>query len=354
MSMYSTQYPNPSRIVTGTPTLTNSDVVLYCDTSSAAVILNLLDIPNDYWQTTWKLYVIDYSNNAATNNITINAGSGQTINGQSSIIVDTDGGELIVRIQSDTSFTGTFAQTGTPSTNVDTGWIDLLGFNYYPVSLTKPQARRINNQIFFRGNVYVPLSSDSGSTLVPLTSATAYQTQAYNQVYSGSGGCTISSLGSIIFNNNTSVIPSTIIPTGDSFDGTYAKQQIALRSIEITATAGFTLSSFISCIITSDKKLVFQVNKDIEDIPIAPTDLIGSLPLRFITSNVRSGQYLPNYLNTSSEIQSFAATGLNTLKTETDFSGTDYTYTFNCDASNENQIGGFVARLDGLAAYIAP
>jgi hypothetical protein len=42
------------------------------------------------------------------------------------------------------------------------------------------------------------------------------------------------------------------------------------------------------------------------------------------------------------------------LRTETDFLSTNYTYPFDCDASNQNQIGGFVARLDGLSAYIAP
>lgn len=356
MSMYSTQYQNPTRIVTGTPTLTNSDVVLYCDTTSSPVILNLLDIPNNYWQTTWKLYVIDYSNNAATNNITINAGSGQTINGQSSLVISTNGGEAFVRIQSNTSFLGILAQTGTPATNIDTGWVDLLGFDFYPVSITKPQARRINNQILFRGTVYIPLSSNSGSTLVPLTSATAYQNQPYNQVYSGSGGCTINSLGSISFNNDASVIPSSIIPTSDSFDGTYSKQQVASRAIEVSGNAGMSLTSFISCIITNDKRLVFQVNHDIEDIPVTSPDLVGSIPLRFITSNVKTGQYIPNYLNLSSEIQGFAVSGLQPLRTETDFplSGGNHTYLFDCDASDENQIGGFVARLDGLSAYIAP
>ena len=104
MSMYSTVYENPSRIVTGTPTIYNDDVVLYCNTSSGAVTINLLDIPNDYWLTTWKLYIVDYSNNAGTNNITINAGSGQTINALSSVIIDVNGGSAIVRISGNTTF----------------------------------------------------------------------------------------------------------------------------------------------------------------------------------------------------------------------------------------------------------
>ena len=104
MSMYSTVYKNPSRIVSGTPIIYNDDVVLYCNTSSGPVTINLLDIPNDYWLTTWKLYIIDISNNASTNNITINAGSGQTINSLSSVTIGVNGGSVIVQITGNTTF----------------------------------------------------------------------------------------------------------------------------------------------------------------------------------------------------------------------------------------------------------
>jgi hypothetical protein len=113
-------------------------------------------------------------------------------------------------------------------------------------------------------------------------------------------------------------------------------------------------SSFFNVVITDTKQLIVAVNVDLEDIPVTPTDLIGSIPLRLITSNVRAGQYVPNYLNTSSEINSFATSGLQTLKTETDFSAVDYTYPFSCDASNQNQIGGFVFTLDGISAFLTP
>ena len=78
MSLPATKYPTNMRVVTGTPIIYNDDVVLLCDTSAGAVTINLLDIPNGYWSTQYKLYVIDNSNNAGTNNITINAGTGQT------------------------------------------------------------------------------------------------------------------------------------------------------------------------------------------------------------------------------------------------------------------------------------
>ena len=108
MALFSTPYPNPSRVVSGTPQLFADDVVLLCNTNAGAVTINLAEIPANYWNTTWKLYVVDNSSNAGTNNITINAPSGYTINNQSSVVINEDGGEFIVRISSNTSFLATY------------------------------------------------------------------------------------------------------------------------------------------------------------------------------------------------------------------------------------------------------
>lgn len=119
MALFSTPYPNPSRIVSGTPQLFADDVVLLCNTSSGAVTINLAEIPANYWNTTWKLYVVDNSANAGTNNITINAPSGYTINNQSSVVINQNDGECIVRISSNTSFLGEFNyQTNSSALNV--------------------------------------------------------------------------------------------------------------------------------------------------------------------------------------------------------------------------------------------
>ena len=96
MAMFSTKYPNNSRTVTGTPQLYNDDVILNCDTSTGAVIINLLEIPANFWNTQWRLYIIDSGNNASVNNITINAGSGQTINGSSSLVVSTNSAQIVL------------------------------------------------------------------------------------------------------------------------------------------------------------------------------------------------------------------------------------------------------------------
>lgn len=114
MSLYAQIYPNPSRIVSGTITINNDDVVLYCDTSSAAVTINLISIPSGYWMTTWKLYVVDNSNNAGTNNITINAPSGFLINGQSSLTLNANKQTALIRIASNTNFIA-YTSTGNGS-----------------------------------------------------------------------------------------------------------------------------------------------------------------------------------------------------------------------------------------------
>jgi hypothetical protein len=98
------QYSNISRTVSGTPLISPSDEILLCDTSIDVVTINLLDIPAGAWNSIYKLYVIDASNNAATKNITINAPSGYTINGSANVVINTNGGSALVRIVSDTKY----------------------------------------------------------------------------------------------------------------------------------------------------------------------------------------------------------------------------------------------------------
>jgi len=106
MALNSTKYPNISRIVSGTAVLFQNDSIILCDTSTGAVSMTLLEIPSGYWQTTWKLYVLDNNNNAGTNNITINAPSGYTINNAATLVINTNGGGVTITIASNTAFFG--------------------------------------------------------------------------------------------------------------------------------------------------------------------------------------------------------------------------------------------------------
>jgi hypothetical protein len=124
--MYAQKYPNPTRVVSGTIAVNNDDVVLGCNTSTGPVVLNLGAIAQNYWNTNWKLYVYDASNNASVNTITINAGTGQTINGASSLVISTNGAGCLIRILNNTVFVATLTASGggggvTNGANVGTG-----------------------------------------------------------------------------------------------------------------------------------------------------------------------------------------------------------------------------------------
>jgi len=87
MQLPSTKYQNNARLVVGTPIIYPDDVTLVCDTTLGPVTINLIDIPKDYWSTQWAMYIIDLGN-SGTNNITINAGIGQLINGSASVVMN--------------------------------------------------------------------------------------------------------------------------------------------------------------------------------------------------------------------------------------------------------------------------
>lgn len=114
MILNPTKYKNPERTIVGLLNfVANGDTIILCDTSTGAVALELLSIPNDQWSTTYALYVIDKSNNASVNNITINAPSGFKINNQSSLTINTNGGSVVIRVASSTSYLGSLTSGGT-------------------------------------------------------------------------------------------------------------------------------------------------------------------------------------------------------------------------------------------------
>ncbi len=110
--MYATKYPNEYRTVSGTYNVVSEDSMLLCDTSAGAVTINLQSIPTNKWNTDWTLYISDISNNAATNNITINAGSGQTVNGASSVVINTNGASIITVISANAKYLTEGGSTG--------------------------------------------------------------------------------------------------------------------------------------------------------------------------------------------------------------------------------------------------
>jgi hypothetical protein len=233
---------------------------------------------------------------------------------------------------------------------VDTGWVDLNGFAYYGVGVDKPKCRRIGNAIHFKGSVYVPLENPtSPGAVVPLASTSSYNSVTGNQTWSGVGGCTINANGAIQFNNGASVVPNAV--TVDNFDDVYSLGWIvATRPIDVNATYGTSLTAVFAISISTGKSLQAQMLHDIEITTTRGSGFQGNSPLRFITSNVRVGEYLPNYIGTGTDIHNAPSNANFPLLSDT----FNATWPFSCDAGNENQVGGFNFRLDGLIAYLDP
>ena len=230
----------------------------------------------------------------------------------------------------------------------DTGWVDLNGFAYYS-GVTKPQCRRIGNQVHFRGNVYIPLENPaSPGSVVPFTALDAYDAVIGCNVWSGVGGCTIMGSGGLQFNNGASVVPSSI--TANNFDALYRSGwQPITRQITVNSTNGTALTSVINIFITANKQLEIQTVADVEE-GSAPTTLFGNSPFRFITSNVRIGEYLPNYIAAASDIQNAPSNANFPLLSDT----FNATWDFSCDAAEADQLGGFEFSLDGMITYLDP
>jgi hypothetical protein len=113
-NLFEQKYPNNIRTITGLNNIPfQDDSIIECDTTLGAVSINLLDIPVSdgfgYWSTQYKLYIVDKSNNAGVNNITVNAPVGAKINGGSSFTISSNGASLLVRVASNTNYVGQYS-----------------------------------------------------------------------------------------------------------------------------------------------------------------------------------------------------------------------------------------------------
>ncbi|MEI7960708.1 MAG: hypothetical protein WCI04_00070 [archaeon] len=111
--LFTQKYPNNIRTVSGLINIVKQDdVVLLCDTSLGAVVIELLSIPENYWSTQYKLYIIDKSNNASAHSITVVAPLGFKINASSTAVISTNGGSLYLSVCSNTDYIGVAGGSG--------------------------------------------------------------------------------------------------------------------------------------------------------------------------------------------------------------------------------------------------
>jgi hypothetical protein len=132
-----TTYPINERNVSGVVKLEQNDCIVNCKTLAGAVTINLLKIPSTSWSQSWKLYIIDIDNNAGTNNITINAPVGYTIDGSTFAKITSNGGSCTVTIQSTTGF----------ASNLNTAKSKVYKANLTYVSPTVITANDLQNNI---------------------------------------------------------------------------------------------------------------------------------------------------------------------------------------------------------------
>lgn len=247
----------------------------------------------------------------------------------------------------------------------DTGWKCLQGFNTFMGtgnSYIYPQVRRIGNQLFFKGDIMVPLIKGGGGALEWTQSpgSNSYYGVSTIAPFTGTGGVKTNSAGSIAFNwnagtnTNLSVIPTDIIPAGYALDGLYAHPsgfKIATRSISI-GDASTILSTLFNISIDSAGILRCSLVKDSEEASI--TGLSGnafsSSHLNYLISHVTVSEKVPQFAAGSTTVYSDASSGVQSVDIDFD----TRLYPFSCDANDEEQIGGFRVALDGLTAFISP
>ena len=278
----------------------------------------------------------------------------------------------------------------------DTGWVDLEGFTFITApGVKKPACRRIGNVIHFRGQVYIPLDNGSGS-VVPLANANSYNGETGVTPFQGTGGVTLTPADQITFNENTSVIPTGILNGGESIDETYFLDSPTLIERPfVTAGSSSRLFGLGRILIKDDGKLILATNNSFEVAPgHAGPILLGSSTTRFLTSNVTSGELIPNFIAAKSNVTSFpvnptwsssaaynvgdivsysgalyqayiniAAPGPNPAPNITPNAWSPYvddiridvtnvTYPFTCNAGDRSQLGGFYFIIDGLTCFV--
>ena len=189
----------------------------------------------------------------------------------------------------------------------DTGWVDLQGFAFYQGAMAtqRPQVRRIGKQVYFRGNLYVPLTN--GSSIINLTASNTYESIPRKTPFVGSGGVFINSSNRIFFNGTGSaagvVIPTSVLDSGTNLDGNYKlTREVATRRIVVTtspepsAEEGIVLlHSYVEVSILSNKTLQLTTLSALESDATYTTDYRGSSALRSITSSFNSRDNIINY-----------------------------------------------------------
>lgn len=287
---------------------------------------------------------------------------------------------LTLNVEDTNTVNLTFASGVLTAAVQDTGWRCLEGFDTYMntnagTQYSFPQVRRIGNVLHFRGNVVVPLAESSGALRpwINTTSQNNYEKEPSGGLpvtlktpYQGTGGVVAISFGALQFNRNgagvaQSVIPTTVIPAGYQIDGLYAHPEryiMSTRVIQLKSATGNTdtdtssiLSTLFSLSINQNGILTIGLIKNAEQSNVNANMYFSTSHLNYIISHVTQDEFVPKFDFASNIIYS-KVTPAGTSDLNLNFP--DYRYPFSCNANDEEQVGGFVFKLDGLTAFIGP
>ena len=275
--------------------------------------------------------------------------------------------EDVITVQDTNTVNLTLSSLNVLSAEVqDTDWQNLLGFEWYGPNIIsqRPKARRIGNVIYFKGLVMVPLAN--AITDQPIT--WDYQAPSINTyaaltsikpAETGAGSVVINAGGSITFNQGNSVIPASVLPLSINLDDNYSFNfEIAWRNIQMVSSDADTTTSILNTlfrpIISIDKKLTFQLVKDIEDSATnIEAGVYGTSLTNNLISNVQVNEFVPFYRDPLSVMNSSPLSGLQSV--ELVYGTTSYKWPFTCQASDAEQVGGFGwVKLDSYTTCISP
>ena len=262
--------------------------------------------------------------------------------------------------------------TGVLTANVqDTGWVNLSGFAFMSANSGRPQCRRIGNVIHFRGYAVVPMgnaSSGAGGVINASNDADDYVPLQYGDTfntidsvnaadsclligYNGGVWASGTAIG-LRFNKGNSVIPTSVIPVGNTLDGSYVlgTRQIIQRSVRTTGNINAGLNSLVGVSISSTGVLQISGPLYDESYASAGSGIEYSAIGRNVISNIISGENVPTFTPTAPSSYNTAAAGAYSpsLLGDTD------TWAFTQNAGHADQLGGFIIQLSGLMSYIGP
>lgn len=354
MSLFSTPYPNPTRTIAGVAQLYEDDVVLAVDTSALACVITLLEIPDNHWNTNWKLYLVP-TQSVLSNNITISAGVGQTINGAASIVFSGPSNRIKITISSNNTFMAEIDSLSI-SPVIDSGWINLLGFDHLTGWTKRPQFRLVNKQLHFRGTIVVPLATDiSGEFLETITYTGIdgfYAAIKKPFVYQGDNGCSLNE-GILQFNKNANIFPPPYDAMTLRNEASFGLKMLTRTSLAlIDNEIPILLHSLGELVVSSNKKLILKSYDNLQN-QNQNTFIGGGTSYggghQLVTFNLQN-KYLVNWNSAGSGSTNSA--GVDTMPFTREFEVTGEQYAFTLNAEMADNLGGFQLILDGFYTFI--